>query len=325
MFEEFIEKIGRYKRVGVVSHLRPDGDCTGSQIALCKWLRSRGLQARAFNDDILPDNLTWMQESVVIEKPEFGDFEECDLIILVDGNAPQRFGLLQEWLEEQSRPLWMIDHHPDPEDKFEVAVSVTEASSTAELVYRLFQESDPGQLDPESAKALYTGIITDTGSLQFESVTPATVEAVAELLRTGQFRPNEVIEKIYANRTPQQLKLLGMALDTIEQFADNQLGVMVVTGEMLAKSGATPSDCDGFVSYPLNMKGVKAAFLLKDFYEDGIRISLRSRSHIDVNRIARKFGGGGHKKAAGAWHVGPADKAVEELVREATSQLNESE
>lgn len=323
MFTQFIETIGKYKKVAVVSHVRPDGDCTGSQIALCKWLRKRGLEARAFNDDELPSNLSWLQESVTVEQPQAEDFSECDLIIMVDGNSPERFGFLGEWLREHKRPLWMVDHHPDPADLFDLSISRTDASSTAELIFRLYMEDDPELIDEETAKALYTGIITDTGSLQFESVTPETVESVAELLKRGSFRPNEVIEKIYSNRTPQQLKLLSLALHTIELFADNQLGVMFVTREMLSESGATPADCDGFVSYPLNIGGIKAAFLLKDFYDDGIRISLRSRSRLDVNRLARTFGGGGHKKAAGAWHQGPLKRAIGELVQEATKQMNE--
>ncbi|TVQ65733.1 MAG: bifunctional oligoribonuclease/PAP phosphatase NrnA [Balneolaceae bacterium] len=325
MFESFLENIGNYKQVGVVSHVRPDGDCTGSQIALCRWLRSRGIEARAFNDDELPDNLIWLQKSVVVEKPSASDYSECDLIILVDGNAPHRFGLLGDWLKEHDTPLWMIDHHPDPEDRFELSISQTDASSTAEMIFNLFMEDDPNLIDEETAKALYTGIITDTGSLQFESVTPATVEAVAELLRRGQFRPNEVIERIYSNRTPEQLRLLSRALHTIELHADNQLSVMTVTREMLSETGASPADCDGFVSYPLNMAGIKAAFLLKDFYDDGIRISLRSRSSLDVNQIARNFGGGGHKKAAGAWHSGPPETTVKELVGAAITQLKAGE
>lgn len=321
MFKEFIKKIKKYRRIGVISHIRPDGDCIGSQIALSLWLKRNGYEVKAFNDDDVPVNLEWLTEYFPVEPLEKEELAKCELVILVDGNALHRFGHEDNWFEHLDVPLFMIDHHPDPTDEFDLQVSVPGSSSTCELVYNLYKEHDINQLDSKSAKALYTGIITDTGSLQFDSVTPETLEAVADLLRRGEFTPNLVAEQVFSTKTEAQYKLLSMALDSIKLYENNQIAVMYVTQEMLDKTDTTNSDTEGFVSYPLSIAGVKAAILLKDLAEDGVKMSLRSRSDIDVNLWARELNGGGHKKAAGAWHPGPLEKSIADVIQIGKKQL----
>ncbi|TVQ01943.1 MAG: bifunctional oligoribonuclease/PAP phosphatase NrnA [Balneolaceae bacterium] len=325
MFSEFLEKIKKYQKIGVISHIRPDGDCLGAQVALSRWLKKKGIDAAAYNDDEVPENLQWLLDFFPVEKPTARHFDTCDLFICLDGNSLARFGLFEEWIEGKKIPVWMIDHHPNPQDHFELSISVEDASSTCELVYKLISEDNPAFLDAETAKALYTGIITDTGSLQFESVSPETVEIVAELMRLGKFTPNEIIEVIYSNKSIGQLNLLSRALQSIRLFENNQIAVMSVTKEMLELTNTTPPDTEGFVTYPLSITGVKAAVLMKDFYDDGVRISLRSRSSIDVNIWARELQGGGHKKAAGAWHKGPLELAIKDLIQIGAKQLGKSD
>lgn len=325
MFKEFIEKVTKVEQVGVLSHIRPDGDCIGSQIALCRWFEQKGIRYRAFNDDPIPENLQWLEieNSVTIEVPTSADLSECDLFIFLDGNATHRFGFIESWLKDQTKSptLFMIDHHPDPDSVFDLMISVPEASSTCELIYRVYMEDDPVRMDVGVAKALYTGIITDTGSLQYDSVTPETVEITADLLRRGDFKPNSVIERLFSNRSLAQLKLLSRALESVALFENNQIALIFVTQDMLEDTGTSFDDCEGFVNYPLEIAGVKAAIFMKDHGEDGIRMSLRSRSDVDVNKWARIFGGGGHKKAAGAWHQGPLKKAIEDVIDEGSKQL----
>jgi len=324
MFSKFLESIKSMSpesHIGVLSHIRPDGDCIGSQIALCRWLQMEGFNTTAFNDDEIPENLQWLQKNVTVEKPDAIKLDSCDLFILVDGNATHRFGSFDEWFKEKKQPIWMIDHHPEPDSIFEIMISETDISSTCEIIYELYAQDDLSRIDSEIAKALYTGIITDTGSLQFESVTPRTVEITADLLKRGQFRPNEVIERIFSNKSIEHLKLLSEALETIQLFENNQIAVMYVTEGMLDKTGATFSDCDGFVNYPLSISGVKAAILMKVQEGEGIRMSLRSRSELDVNVWAKNFGGGGHQKAAGAWHKGPLETTIKEVVAAGGNQL----
>lgn len=325
MFKEFIKVLENHKRVGVVSHVRPDGDCIGSQVALCRWLQKNGFEAFAFNDDDVSENLTWLMDYFPVQKPSDSALASCDLFIVVDGNALHRFGSFAEWQAENPKPVLMVDHHPDPEDEFTVSVSDDTASSTCELIYRLYKQHDINQLDADSSKALYTGLITDTGSFQYDSVSPETVEAAADILRRGNFTPNEVAEKVFSNRTMPQLRLLSLALGGIKLYENNQIAVMSVTQNMLNETGTTNADTEGFVNYPLSISGVKAAVLIKDLDEDGIKMSLRSRSNVNVNVWARELGGGGHKKAAGAWHKGPLTDAIRETVKIGAKQLSNSE
>ncbi len=321
MFKDFIKTLKNHKRVAVFSHIRPDGDCVGAQVALSKWLTDQGYDVTAYNDDDVSDNMEWLTEIVTINKPTEEQYRQADIVILVDGNATHRFGEMKEWQDTYQKPIMIVDHHPEPEDGFDCLVSVPSASSTCELIYKLYEETGIDKIDENTAKALYTGIITDTGSLQFDSVTPETVEIVADLLRRGDFKPDEVINKIYSNKTINQFQLLGMALNTISLHEDNQFAVMHVTKEMMSATGTTNSDTEGFVNYPLSIKGVKIAIIFKDLEEEGVKMSLRSRSDIDVNVWARELGGGGHKKAAGAWHKGPLKQAIADTLDIGKKQL----
>lgn len=319
MFSEFILKVLSHKKVAVFSHIRPDGDCLGSQIALCLWLQKNGVDATAFNEDDPGDNLRWLLNFFPVLKPT-QDLSEFDAYIVVDGNALHRFGSTAEKLVASNKPIYMIDHHPQPEDVFEAFVSRVDYSSTCELVYELYKEHDLNQIDEQSAKALYTGIVTDTGSFQFDSVTPNTLNAASNLLERGGFKPNEVVERIYSTKTLNQIHLLSKALETISLYADQQIAIICVTQSMFDETGTSKEDTEGFVSYPLSIEGVKACIL---FREDGdkIKLSLRSRSEIDVNYWARKLDGGGHKKAAGASHDGPLEQAIKDVIKLGEDQL----
>jgi phosphoesterase RecJ-like protein len=321
MFEELIKKLQSYNTIGVFSHIRPDGDCIGAQVATSLWLERNGIQAIAFNDDEVPLNLQWLSDFFPIQQPEEKLLKKCDAFILLDGNSPKRFGSYSDYIQDDPKPSFMVDHHPDPHDGFDLSISVEKASSTCELIFHLFLQNDVTQVDSKVAKALYTGILTDTGSLQYDSVTPETLNIASELLRLGEFRPNEIAERVFSNKSLDQLHLLSMAMGTIELFEDNQIAIMYVTKEMLEETNTTNEDCEGFVAYPLSVAGIKAAILFKAL-GDGVKMILRSKSDdVDVNKWAREVGGGGHKKASGAWHPGPLEKAIEDLVAIGAKQL----
>lgn len=320
MIDKFIQKLKQHKRIAIFSHIRPDGDAIGSQVALGLWFRKQGIEVRCFNDDDLNNNLEWLAEYVPVEKPDKDYFKTCDAFVFVDGNKLKRFGGQADYIRSLNKPVYMIDHHPDPEDFFEEAYSVPGASSTAELVYNLFKHSDINLLDGEIARALYTGMMTDTGSFRFDSVTYETHLVLSDLIRIGEFPPSEIHQRIYDNRTLNQLHLLGMALERIELHYNNQISTMTVTEEMLKKTGCTYSDLEGFVSHPLSINSVKSATIFCE-WEGKIKMSLRAREDTDVNRIAGQFGGGGHQKAAGAWHPGPLHKAVNDVVEATINQL----
>ena len=313
MFKRFIEKVLQHKKIGVFSHTKPDGDCLGAQVALCLWLQKNGVQTVAFNEDEPGNTLSWLADLFPIQKPQSGDLATFDAFIIVDGNALHRFGGSAEMLADLGKPIYMIDHHPQPENIFEEPISRVDYSSTCELIFELYAEHNLDQIGEHAAKAMYAGIVTDTGSFQFDSVTSNTLKAASTLLEKGGFKPNEVVERIYSCKTQNQIQLLAKALDTITLKANQQIAIICVTEKMFQETQTNKEDTEGLVSYPLSIQGIKSCVL---FREDGdrIKLSLRSRSEIDVNVWARKLGGGGHKRAAGAWHPGPLNKAIDEVL-----------
>ena len=322
MYEEFIQKITRHTKVAVFSHIRPDGDCLGSQAAFCLWLEKNGVSAVALNEDSAGDNLAWLHNVFPLQHPANVDLQYFEAYVVLDGNALHRFGEYAESIINFGKPIYMIDHHPQPDHIFAAYVSRPDYSSTAELIYELYKEHNPDQIDTPAAKAMYVGLVTDTGSYQFDSVTPNTLRAGADLLERGGFKPNEVVERVYATKTENQLQLLSHALESIELFADQQIAIICVTKHMFEATHTSKEDTEGFVSYPLSIAGVKACILFRED-EDRIKISLRSRSALDVNQWARQINGGGHKKAAAGWHQGPLDRAIEDVVAIGIEQLNQ--
>lgn len=320
MLNSLIQNIKKHQKLGVFSHIRPDGDAMGSQIAFCLWAQKNNIRAYAFNDDEPPYNIKWLNEYFEIQHPTIELVNECDAFVFMDGNNRTRFGELGAIALKSGKPTYLIDHHPEPEDIFTDTYSVETASSTAELVFDIYEAAGLELLEPEAAKAIYAGIATDTGSFRFDTVTPRVHLIVAELLKRGKFKPNEVHEAVFDTRTMSQLHLLGKALETIEMYADNQIGSITVTEKMLNDTGCTYADTEGFVSYPLSIEGIKAAVLFCEL--DGkVKLSLRSKSDILVNVWARIFGGGGHKRAAGAWHKGPMKLAKKEVIAAGMQQL----
>lgn len=321
MFNNFISKILHHQKVAVFSHVRPDGDCLGSQVAFSLWLQKNEIEATAFNEDDIPGNMQWLLDFFPIQKPSEKQLSKFDAFVILDGNALHRFGKTAEKITGLGKPIYMIDHHPQPEDIFEESVSVVSASSTCELVYHLFAEHDADQIDEASAKAMYLGLVTDTGSFQFDSVKPATLNAAADLLDRGRFTPNEITNRIYASRPLKQLKLLSMALETIETHAEGKIATIAITKKMFEETGTSNEDTEGFVQYPLSVEGVLACVLFRED-EGRIKLSLRSQSDdIDVNKWARKFNGGGHQKASGAWFEGGLEQAITEVIKVGQEQL----
>ncbi len=322
MVKKFAEALAKLKKPALISHIGPDGDAIGSQLALYFWFQDRGIEPMMFNDDPVPDNLTWLAGQEKIREPEKELLDQCDAILFVDGNDPSRFGKMAEYFSNTNKPLYLIDHHLDPpEGIFSEMLWDSSASSTAYLVYTLFAETGPESISREIGEALYAGIVTDTGSFRFDTVTDDTHFAVGNIIRYGGIKPSEIYSRIYDDRTLSEYHLLGTVLKGIRLFCDEKVAVMEVTEKMMSENGCSKDDLEGFVNYPLSIRGVAVSVLLYE-REDRVKISLRGKSLVDLNQVARKFNGGGHFNASGAWHPGPVEKAVKELVAEISELLS---
>lgn len=310
--QSFISKVTAFKTVGVFSHSRPDGDALGSQVAFCRWLSGYGVSVKAFNEDPAPANLAWLLPYFPIAKPTLEAVGKCDAFVFLDGNSLNRFGSLAEGTAHSKRPFFLVDHHPEPDSIFTAAVHDVSACSTAELVFLIILNAGIERLDPESCKALYTGMMTDTGSFRFDTVNSQTHTIVSELIRRGGFNVSEIHERVYDDRSQGQIELLGMALQTLKLHGDG-FASMYVTREMLQKTGCSKEHTEGFTQYALSVQGIHAMVFCLDF-GDKVKASFRTKRLVDANVWARGFKGGGHIRASGGWHEGPISAAIEDLI-----------
>ena len=287
----------------LTTHVRPDGDALGAEVGLARFLRALGKEVRIFNCDDPPPNLRWLGELFPIERytasPEQQAYlERVACVVVLDLNALHRIEELSEPVRKTRARKVVIDHHLDPEPFFEVAYIRPEAAATCELVFDLIESWDLDRLDTGMATALYVGLMTDTGSFRYDSVTPRVHEIAAELLRRGGFSPAEVHRRIFDQWRPQSLRLLGMVLQTVQVHCQGRLSLLEVRRMMLMETGADYAELEGFVNFGLSLADVEATVLMVE-YPDYIRLSFRSKTTYPVNQWARLFGGGGHRNAAG--------------------------
>ncbi len=317
--DNFVKIINNNQSFVLTCHTNPDGDALGSTLALCKALNNIGKSATVITPDLAPSFYSWMPGFKTLHTYE-RETEDCDklidaadAILIMDYNDLKRVKTLGEKITSVAhKHLIMIDHHLDPLIDPEVKFSYPEASATCELVYNILKAAQlTNAIDVEVAQNIYTGIITDTGGLSYNSSTPDLYLTVAELLRIGIDKP-AIHEKIFNNKTIRRLKLLGYTLShKLHRIEKYPLAIMTLNAKELEQYNYNTGDTEGFVNYPLQVKDVIAtAFIMER--PDGVKISMRSKGEFPVNDfLAQQFNGGGHKNAAGANFNGPLEEAVE--------------
>lgn len=325
MLEEILPVLLQHERFFITTHIRPDGDALGSQLALGRFLRKLGKEVALINSDPPPYNLGWMPG---VDEVEVFDgalhqrqaIDRAEVVLILDTNTLERVGRLAAPVRNNQGLKVLVDHHTMPETWFDVMYMRDTASSTGELVYEIIAGHDPALIDSDIATTLYAAIMTDTGSFRYNSVTPALHRVVAELLERGDITPAPIHTAVYDTRSMQSLRLLGRVLESITLAYNEQVGYMVVSQRMLRDTGATNDDTEGLVNYVLSIDGVQAAVL---FYEtdSGTKMSFRSKGETYVNEWARAFGGGGHRNAAGAYVTRPLDEVIDAVMTAAPRYL----
>ncbi len=299
----------RADRVVLTTHLRPDGDAIGTEVAIARALQALGKTVTVLNTDRVPRNLEWLadeQPKGLLHVYESGDLAqaqavaEADVLLVVDANAEHRLGPVGGVFRKAGKPIVLLDHHPDPETWFTHACLRTDTSSAAEIAYELIAGIDPGLIDAAVATALYVGIMTDTGSFRYSATTPRTHAVVADVLERGDVRPEPVHISLYDGRSREGLALLSAALATITTHYDGRLATLFVTQDMIRQSGAFFDETEGLINYGLSLDGVLAAVIFLEL-PSGVKLSFRSKGDCPINAWATKFGGGGHPNASGAF------------------------
>jgi phosphoesterase RecJ-like protein len=318
MIQSILDLIEKHQRFFISTHIRPDGDALGSELALAHFLKKLGKDVAVINSDPPPMNLDWLPGADMIHvfDGSLGQRERidgADVLFILDTNAIDRLGKLAAPVRSSRGIKALIDHHTHPEIWFDVTYERETASSTGELIYELIAAYDPGMIDTEIASALYAAIVTDTGSFRYSSVTPALHRVVADILERGDLSPASIHIAVYDTRTTESLRLLGRVLETITLRFNGEVAYVVVTPRMLRETGASSEDTEGFVNYALSIEGVRVAIMFLET-ENGTKMSFRSKADAHVNMWARAFGGGGHKNASGAYLRVPLEEAIDQVM-----------
>ena len=306
----------------VLTHYRPDGDAVGSQLALAILLKNLGKQVEAWNDDEVPAKFRFLPNSDLVRRPP-AEPKDFDVVIAIDistwpraGNAAQRIGKKKHFVN--------IDHHVSNEKFADINWIVPEAPACGEIVLELIKRGG-FTLTREIATCLFAAISTDTGSFTYANTTAGSLRAAAELVQTG-INVGEVCRHIYESYPYARLQLLQMALADLKLMHNRRVAYYWVTNEMYEESGAKREDTEGLIDYARSIEGVSVAVLFEELPEAGkIRISLRSKNpRVDVNSIARRFGGGGHREAAGARITGQPHDIEQKVLAAISTALNEA-
>lgn len=294
------QEIHKSHTILIASHTQPDGDAIGSMLSLGVALQSLGKKVTLYNESPIPAIFRFLPSvNLIVDQP--GNLNEYDMAIILDCGDLQRIGKLAEDIHKIP-VIINIDHHITNTEFGTYVMVDSNACATAEIIYRLINDLN-APIDSTIANALYTAILTDTGSFLFQNTNSASFSISSEMVSKGA-DPYIVAQYVYATYSLGRLKLLNMVLDTIDISKNGKLSTMFLSQKMLMESGTQLEDIYGLVNYAKHIEDVKVAALIRETHpgvngKGTYHVSLRSSSSVDVSKIASRLGGGGHCNAAG--------------------------
>ena len=301
--EQILQHIKTSRRILVASHAEPDGDCLGSLVALGLALSKLDKTITMFNQSPIPAVYRFLPgvERIQGQIKEAADY---DLAIILDCGDIIRVGD-DNAIVNQIPVVINIDHHISNTGFGDLQLIDTDACATAEIVYRLIDALEI-PFDKEIATSIYLGILTDTGSFRFSNTNPAAF-AISKTMTDIGVEPHAVAQRVFGTYSLGRIKLLNMALNSIEISENGKLSLMTVSRSMLNATGTSTEDIDGLINYARRIEDVKVAALIHEIKNGAgkftnmnrYHVSLRSDNTVDVAEIATRFGGGGHTSAAG--------------------------
>ena len=317
MSERPFAAIGRalrdHQRFAILSHVRPDGDALGSQIALTLSLQAMGKNVKTWNEDGMLEKYRFVPHADILVRPP-AQPEDFDVAIALDTATQNRLGKAGEAV--RSATLWInIDHHPS-NPKYGDLVYIDEHSpATGQILFELMK-SEQLPMDRAIAENLFVAISTDTGSFQYPNTSARTFEIAAELVRAGVDVGN-LSQQTYDNYPRRRIELLRVLLDNMRFDANGKIASFSLSRKLAAEVGAEPEDNEGLIDHLRAIQGVIVAVFFEELPEGKVRVSMRSKSEAaDVCAICQKFGGGGHKLAAGARVRGSLTEVQERVLKE---------
>lgn len=309
------------RRLAVITHHRPDGDAMGSSLGLGLFLEHAGHRVEVITPSDYPDFLSWLPgQHLVINYDRdpvaaAESLTHADAIFCLDFNTPYRVEKLANILSESKAMKILVDHHLDPADFCDICFSFPQSCATSEIVYHLMVGlASEEQVSATIGSCLYTGIMTDTGSFRFSSMTADTHRIIANLIERGVSN-HEVHENVYDNFSIDRTRFLGYCInEKLHVLPEFRAAYIAITDEELERFNHTPGDTEGIVNFALGIKGIRlAAFFCE---RDGIvKISFRSKGDFSVKEMASMhFSGGGHANASGGKSTAGIKQAVDKFV-----------
>ena len=302
---QFVQKLFNEKSVALFMHVRPDGDTIGSTLALYNALKQKGIFARVFCMDTIPNKFSYLPSVKMVEKTFSGEYTA---LVSVDCADVTRMGDFASYFGSHKN-TFNIDHHVS-NDSYAKYNYVVDNASNCENVYELLLEVNV-VFDQEIANLLLTGIVTDTGNFAHNNVTEKTFETAGKLLSFGA-DVNKINYYTFKAQTKERAKLHGIVSSKIRYFLDDRFGVMTITQADLIASGATQDQTEGFIDFLMGVECVEVGACLMEIGKEKYKVSFRSKG-ADVNAVAGTFGGGGHKLASGCQIQGLYEEVIDKI------------
>jgi phosphoesterase RecJ-like protein len=307
VLSQVVELIENKNKFGITTHIKPDGDGVGSSLGLCWLLQSLGKSAEVIVRGDIPPSYRNLPGADTIRDVEQLD-GEYDAIFVIECSDLERPGI--KGLEDQFTVN--IDHHATSAHFGTINWIDSTASAVGEMIYNLCKAIG-GRVTREIAECVYMALVTDTGSFHFSNTTERTLKVASELIKAGA-KPADISEAVYNNYPWSRIELMRQVLSTVKRDESGQVATLRQTLAMRQTAAAVDGDNNGFVNIPLAAREVLAVVYMREVGANQFRVSLRSKGDINVARVAERFGGGGHRNAAGLRVEGDWDEKEQELV-----------
>ena len=314
------------KKIVISSHISPDADAIGSEVALCLALQQLGKDVKIINPGNHPANLQFLinhfsEGTYSYFNSKLTEFD-CDLVIIVDTSQRKQFESVANFILKSNATIICIDHHLNPDDLFHHQHIDTTLPATGILIYNLISKFPNFKLTLPIAESLYAAIMTDTGSFRFTRTTGMVHEIIAKLVDAGA-NPSLIYEHIYETGSIQRLHLLGKALQSIQLWHNQKTSVITITKNDFEETKTSTEDLDNVVNFGFTIKGVDVSLMIVQL-NDNFKMSFRSKGNFPANKLAQHFGGGGHLNAAGARYKSNSLEAVLNELKIKTEELYNS-
>jgi phosphoesterase RecJ-like protein len=314
----FHELVAKRTRFLLTTHLNPDGDGMGSEVAMAIWLGRLGKTVHILNDSVVPPAFLFLTRMFPMDvyEPELAEarFAEAEALVVLDTSNRQRIGRLGALIDRHAIDVAIIDHHVSHNGFGRVNVIEPEAAATGEIVYDLMREAS-ADFTPEVAEALYVALMTDTGSFRYSNTDSAAHRMAAELLAHG-IDPQRIHARVHAHASASRLRFFGEVLSAMELVSDGRIVVLEASPEQFQKHGLVGADTEGLVDMPRNIAGVESVALFSEVEAGKVKVSLRSTGRIAIDSVCSRLGGGGHPHAAGVLLRGTREAAKARVIPE---------